>query len=265
MSAISKRIVLITGGRGALPLSLKLSLTFYIANGGIGFELAAQLLAKKNPTYHVFIGARSSSKGTAALQTLQSRNLPGTAEALELDVTKDDTITRAAEHVEKTHGKLDTLVNNAGVAIVPGTLREQLRQAFDTNATGTAIMGETFLPLLKKGSDARVINVSSGAGSIERRLDPTSGLYKVHAHPYRASKAAMNMITANQFVEFSEFGIKVFAYCPGFTVSNLGPQNNAESGARSAEESVVSLVDVLEGKRDEDVGKFLHNTGVYPW
>ena len=73
------------------------------------------------------------------------------------------------------------------------------------------------------------------------------------------------MVTACQWVEYGPLGIKVFAYDPGFTQSNLGPQNKAENGARPAAESVMPLIDVLEGKRDDEVGRFLHNTGVYPW
>jgi hypothetical protein len=73
------------------------------------------------------------------------------------------------------------------------------------------------------------------------------------------------MVTACQFVEYGELGIKVSLYDPGFTVSNLGPHNNVESGARSARQSVLPLVDVLEGKRDEELGLHLHNTGTWPW
>lgn len=82
---------------------------------------------------------------------------------------------------------------------------------------------------------------------------------------YRASKSALNMVHACQFVEYGDLGIKVFLFDPGFTVSNLGPHNKAEHGARSARESVLPLMDVLEGKRDAEVGLFLHNTGVWPW
>lgn len=216
-------------------------------------------------TYHVLLGARSPEKGNAALKELQSQKLAGSAEMLYVDVTNDDTINQATASVEKNYGKLDILVNNAAVAIPSGTLREQLQVAFNTNATGPIVLTETLAPLLRKGSDARIINVSSGVGSIDRRLDPTGALYKVHAYPYRTSKTALNMGSACQFVEYGEHGIKVFTYDPGFTVSNLSENNTAEKGARSVEESVWPLVDVLEGKRDDEVGKFLHNTGTYPW
>lgn len=223
----------------------------------------------KGSHYHVLLGSRSLEKGTAALQDLQSRNLPGTVELVPLDVTDDETIERAAKTVERDHGKLDILVNNAGtVALDPPTLREQMREAFDINATGPAVIVSAFAPLLRKSTLAppRIVNVSSGAGSVNRRLDPSSAMYKIQAVPYRASKTALSMVTACQFVEYGALGIKVFAYDPGFTKSNLGPPNRAEnSGAKPAAEAVRPLIDVLEGRRDDEAGLFLHNTGVYPW
>ncbi|KAF7178919.1 hypothetical protein CNMCM7691_007743 [Aspergillus felis] len=232
--AATKTIVLITG-----------------ANSGIGFELAAQLAAKDS--YHVLMGVRSMQKGNAALARLQCRNLPGTPELLHLDVTDDETIHRAAETVGKTHGKLDILVNNAAIVATAPTLRRKLQEEFDTNAAGPAVVTESFAPLLKKStSSPRIINISSGAGSIARRLDPSSALYKIPGLQYRVSKAALHMITACQWVEYGP-AIKVFAYDPGFTQSNLSERNTAENGARPAAESVRPLIDVLEGKRDDEV------------
>ena len=220
-------------------------------------------------SYHVLMGSRSPEKGTAALQELRSRNLPGSAEFVPLDVTDDETIERAARIVDRDHGKLDILVNNAGiVALTPPILRQQMREAFDTNATGPAVVVDVFAPLLRKSTSVpppRIVNISSGVGSINRRLDSSSQMYKVQAVQYRASKAALSMVTACQWVEYGPVGIKVFAYDPGFTQSNLGPPNKAENGAKPAAEAVGPLMDVLEGRRDDEAGLFLHNTGVYPW
>ncbi len=161
------------------------------------------------------------------------------------------------------------IVNNAGLAGMELPLRQAMREAFDVNAAGPAAVVNAFAPLLRKSSmtspPPRIINVSSGAGSINRCLDPTSPLYGMLGYQYRSTKAAMNMVTACQWVEYGKEGIKVFAYDPGFTISNLSAHNKAENGARSAEESASSLVDVIEGKRDDEAGMFLHNTGIYPW
>jgi NAD(P)-dependent dehydrogenase (short-subunit alcohol dehydrogenase family) len=243
-----------------------------LANSGIGFEIVRQLLAKG--TYHVMLGARSSQKGSAALHDLDAYNLPGSVEFTPLNLQDDDTIAGVAESISQNHDKLDILINNAAIALPYGTEREQLRTAFDTNATGPYLLTKAVLHLLRKSANPRIINVSSGAGSIGRRLFPGSPMYKIQAIPYRASKVALNMIATCQYVEYgldfqtpeaASGGIKVFAYDPGFTVSNLSDANTKENGARSAEETVLSLMAVVEGKRDADVGKFIHNSGEYPW
>ena len=236
----------------------------YAGNSGIGFELAAQLMAKG--AYHIILGARSSEKGTAAINELHSRNPSSSAELLLLDVTQDDSIEAAANKVERDHGRLDILVNNAAIASQGLSLREQMRLYFDTNATGPAVMTSVFLRLLKKSASARIVNVSSGGGSITRRLDPSGHSYKISgAIPYRASKSALNMITACQFAELTAEGIKVLLYNPGFAVSNLGPQNQLRNGAKPTSQAVEPLVDVVEGKRDHEAGSFLHATGTHPW
>jgi NAD(P)-dependent dehydrogenase (short-subunit alcohol dehydrogenase family) len=162
--------------------------------------------------------------------------------------------------------RLDALVNNAAVAIPPGPLVQQMSQCFQTNATGPLLMLESFAPLLKKSNGTpRVVNVSSGGGSITKRLDPTSPGYNIKSVQYRASKSALNMVTACQAVEYGGQGFKVFAYCPGFTVSNLGPHNNAENGAQPTSEGAAPIVKILNGERDAEHGGFLHGTGQHPW
>jgi NAD(P)-dependent dehydrogenase (short-subunit alcohol dehydrogenase family) len=162
--------------------------------------------------------------------------------------------------------RLDVLVNNAGIGTPPGSLAQQMSECFRTNATGPLLMLESFAPLLKKSNGIpRVVNVSSGGASITMRLDPTSSAYNLKAVPYRASKSALNMITACQVAEYGELGFKVFVYCPGFTVSNLGPHNKAELGAKPTSEGAAPIVKILNGERDAEHGKFLHGAGQYPW
>ena len=231
----------------------------------------------------MYLGARSSSKGAAALEDLQSRKLPGTIEFIQLDVQSDDNINQAASSIKESHGKLDIIVNNAGVAGPPGaTERERIQTAFDVNATGPYLLTKALVPLLRHSANPRVINISSGAGSIGRRLFPDSPMYKINAPQYRASKTALNMLTMCLHVEFGlgieqidgakdegkagdSKGMKVFCYDPGFTVSNLGEYNKKDFGARSAEDTVTSIMDIVDGKRDSDRGIFIHNTGQYPW
>lgn len=161
--------------------------------------------------------------------------------------------------------RLDALVNNAAVAWASGSLAQQMTECFLTNATGPQIMVESFAALLKKSiGTPRIINVSSGVGSIERRLDPKSSSYNIKGVQYRASKSALNMATACQAVEFGD-QMKVFAYCPGYTISNLSPHNNAENGAKPTSEGAAPMVNILNGERDAEHGGFLHEDGQYPW
>lgn len=115
----AKAIVLITG-----------------ANSGVGFGLASQLLNRG--TYHVLVGARSTEKGDAAVSTLRQHlhSQSECVEALQVDVTDDGSIENAAAEVDKKHGRVDILVNNAAIVPMDGPFREQMQKSFDTNATG---------------------------------------------------------------------------------------------------------------------------------
>ncbi|KAG9752127.1 hypothetical protein KCU73_g6178, partial [Aureobasidium melanogenum] len=138
------------------------------------------------------------------MDLLRSLNPTGSSGYLRLDVTDDATIQAATKTISESHGRLDILVNNAALLAMNPPLREQMRQAFDTNATGPTILTAALLPLLQQSTlSPRVINIFSGAGSISRRLDPQNPLYnsKEQHVQYRASKAALNMVTACQFVE----------------------------------------------------------------
>ena len=136
---------------------------------------------------------------------------------------------------------------------------------FKTNAIGAWLMGTYFIPLLKKASGTpRIVNVSSGAGNISRRLTSTAPKMDFEDIQYRASKAAMNMVHAAQANDLGPQGFKVFAYCPGFTVSSLGPHNKLENGAKPTSEGAAPIVKMLNGERDAEHGKFLTATGQYP-
>ncbi|KAF2269997.1 NAD(P)-binding protein [Lojkania enalia] len=247
MVAIKQTIVLITGG-----------------NGGIGFELAAQLLS--DASKYVLLGSRSLEKGNAAVENLRSRKLPGTVDLVQVDVADETSIATAAKDVESKYGRIDALVNNAAVAVVHGSLANQLNESFKVNATGPAVMVEAFEPLLKKSIfTPRIINVTSGAGSIAIRLDANTPTYSQKVVHYRASKSALNMISVCQSVEYGPLGWKVFCYNPGYTVSNLSELNKAELGAQPTSKGAAPIVDILDGKRDGEHGRFLNPVGQLPW
>ncbi|OAG00884.1 NAD(P)-binding protein [Paraphaeosphaeria sporulosa] len=245
--AINKTITLITG-----------------ANGGIGFELAAQLLG--DASKHVLLGSRSFEKGEAAVKELQTRNLPGSVELVQIDVTNEDSINAAVKEVEVKHGRLDALVNNAAIADAPGTSFRKLNEVFRTNVAGPYATVEAFAPLLEKSTRTpRIVNVSSGGGSIGLRLDPSNAFYTLKGDQYRVSKAGLNMVNACQAVEYGPKGWKVFSFCPGFTVSNLGPHNKVENGAKPTSEGAGPMVGILNGERDSEHGLLLKADGQWPW
>ncbi|KAK1963321.1 short chain dehydrogenase [Colletotrichum sublineola] len=249
----SKKIILVTG-----------------ANQGIGYDTSVAL-ASASPNNHVIIGSRSQERGAKAVEDIRARNPAGTVSLLQLDVTSDDSIKAAVDSLTAEFGVLDVLVNNAGIVITqPKDRRSELLDTFNTNAAGALILAEALVPLLKKSKDPRIINVSSGLGSISQRTDPGSKYYEVGAVSYRISKAALNMATAHMAYDFKSWGAKVWAYCPGYVVTNLTGENDRqrriESGADSAETSAQGILEIVEGKRDGEVGKFITRYGgQYSW
>lgn len=131
-------------------------------------------------------------------------------------------------------------------------------------------MVEAFAPLLKKSTRTpRIINVTSGAGSVARRMDPNGPSYNLGMWgiQYGASKAAMNLITAYQAVVYGEQGIKVFAFSPGFVASNLGAHNTIENGAQETSVGAAPMVGIIDGERDAELPRngFLRASGQSPW
>lgn len=129
-------------------------------------------------------------------------------------------------------------------------------------------MAEEFAPLLQKSHlphGPRIVNISSRAGSIKRRLDESSMTYDSALTEYRASKAALNMLSVGQIWEYGRLGIRTFVLCPGFVESNLVDFARVEKGARPVAEGVGVVVDVIEGRRDGEEGLFLVEGGVAEW
>lgn len=143
-----------------------------------------------------------------------------------------------------------------------------MHASFDTNVVGPMRVAEIFAPLLQKSAYSlgpRIINVSSRAGSISRRLDKNNMIYDSHFLEYRTSKAAQNMLSVCQVWEHGKLGIKTFMFCPGFTESDLSPMAKVENGAKPVAEGARPIVEIIEGKRDGEEGKFLIDGGVAEW
>lgn len=241
------------------------------ANTGIGYE-SARAIAAASTNYHVLMGSRSIEKGEAAVRGIEAKSLPGSVSFIQLDVTDDESITIAVDRVDKEFGHLDVLINNAGIQVYDNTpLSNRLRKTFETNSIAPAVVSDAFLPLLKRSTQARIIYVGSSLGSVSRKLDKNLPVATTLSLPYRMSKAALNMLIAYDHIELEPFGIKVHGVCPGYVVTNLsgtgeiGIQERKDKGAGSPEDSGQTMLSIVEGKRDLDVGMLVYKDGVHPW
>ncbi|KAL5313401.1 hypothetical protein ACEPPN_019134 [Leptodophora sp. 'Broadleaf-Isolate-01'] len=243
----SKRIILVTG-----------------ANTGIGFD-TTYALANANPNNHIILAARSAEKGSKALAEIEARKPAGSISLLELDITKDDSIAAAVAKITADFGVLDVLVNNAGVIPQTGDRRTAYVTTLHTNSISPFLLTEAMVPLLQKSKDPRIINVSSCLGSVSERPRPDFQFYGVTEEGYRMSKAALNMATVCMSVNYKSWGAKVWAFCPGYVVTDLtgeeDRQNRINQGAESSETSAAGIVEIAEGKRDGEPDVLLARYG----
>ena len=206
------------------------------------------------------MGSRSLEKGHKAIASIQS-STPGAAISLvQLDITSDASIAAAVAEVKAQHGHLDVLINNAGVCPTDFS-RSALRDCLETNAISPAVVTEAFAPILLQSTAPRVVYVSSVLGSISQRCDPTTQAYSSDYKVYRTSKAALNMLVACDAWQY-EGKMKVFAYCPGYVITDLAGQRAEKEKAghaKSPDGSARGLLNIADGKRDDEHGMFLHD------
>ncbi|KAB2685793.1 SDR family oxidoreductase [Brucella pseudogrignonensis] len=207
------------------------------ANKGIGLAIARQL-GKAEHT--VWLGCRDISRGEKAASELRENGID--ARPVQLDVTDGVSVFNAVKAVESEAGRLDVLVNNAGLMFgSPPSLAEEsideMQRMFDTNVFGVMRVTQAFLPLLRKSRFARIVMMSSGLSSLADALDMRSETWKVGFGGYCASKTALNMLTVKLAKELDREGIKVNAVDPGLTSTDMtgnGLGHSPEEGARPA-------------------------------
>jgi NAD(P)-dependent dehydrogenase (short-subunit alcohol dehydrogenase family) len=222
------------------------------ANKGIGREVARQLAAKG---FHVFVGARSPKAGRKAADEIVKHG--GKASFLEIDVSKDSSVTTAADEFAKIANHLDVLVNNAGI-IVDGDDEilkisdELLRETLETNTIGPLRVTRAFIPLLAKSKTPRVINVSSGGGQLTGGADGW-------APGYCISKTALNGVTSQLAAALPKFAVN--SVCPGWVRTDMGGQN----ATRSVEEGADTIVWLASEAPQSLTGKFLRDRKEIPW
>ena len=235
------------------------------ANRGLGLETARQLAAQG---YTVVLGARDLEKGEAAARSL--RESGADAHAVQLEVSDQDSVRRAARQVEDKFGHLDALVNNAGanfefsngsVASPSALSLEALRQTYDTNVFGAFSVLQAFLPLLQKSDAPRVVNVSSTLGSLSESSNPDSFFYGVNTFAYNSSKSALNALTVSFAKEFKDTPLKINAACPGWVQTDMGGEN----APRALEEGPRIFVTLATLPADGPTGKFFDDNGPIAW
>ncbi|GIG71057.1 SDR family oxidoreductase [Phytomonospora endophytica] len=225
------------------------------ANKGLGRETVRRLAAEG---WTVLLGARDRARGEQAAAEL-GRGVV----FVELDVTSEDSVAAAARTVADRFGRLDVLVNNAGVGAPPtipeDTTADELRAVFDVNVLGPVRVTRAFLPLLRKGTDPRVVMVSSGMGSIAVYADPRLAALAPPMLAYPASKAALNMLTA-QYARGLD-GIRVNAVDPGYTATDL----TGGAGFQTLEEGTDAIIRLASIGADGPTGGFFDRNGDVAW
>jgi NAD(P)-dependent dehydrogenase (short-subunit alcohol dehydrogenase family) len=231
------------------------------ANKGIGKEISRQLAAKG---ILVLMGARDRERGAKAVADLRAQSL--SVEFIPLDVTSQTSVESAAAEVQRRHGRLDILVNNAGVALdwVPASelTVELFRKTFETNVLGLFGVTKALLPLLKKSRHGRIVNLSSGLGSLTRNADPNTTLgVRDMLLAYCSSKAALNMLTIHFANELKSAGIKVNSANPGYTATDM----NQHRGSRTVEQGAATPVRLALLPDDGPTGGVFSDDGPEPW
>jgi NAD(P)-dependent dehydrogenase (short-subunit alcohol dehydrogenase family) len=248
-----KRIALVTG-----------------ANQGVGRQVAKELVANG---LTVLVGSRNFERGEAAATEIGSSAIP-----LQLDVTDRVSIANAAERIRNEFGRIDLLVNNAAISntrkgslslqeyakitLASNVSLDEVRAVWETNVFGVLAVYQAMLPLLRQSPDARIVNVSSGVGSLTNNADPAFPYHAFYGPVYPASKAALNAITLAMMIELESTGIKVNLVTPGFTKTNL----NGYEGSASVEDGSREVVRVALLGPDGPTGTFTRWENVtIPW
>ena len=238
------------------------------ANKGIGLQIAKDLAAHG---FTVLVGSRNLKDGETA-----AKSVGADARAIQFDVTNQASITTAAERIRNELGRLDVLVNNAGISHAgkPGRPLQEIAQSgrmsvvsldevravFESNVFGVIAVTQAMLPLLREAPAGRIVNVSSTSGSLTWNSDPANPHRKMFG-TYSSSKTALNAITVAFAADLESAGIKVNAACPGFTSTDL----NTFAGTRTVQQAAREPVRLALLDRNGPTGTFSNEDGPLAW
>jgi NAD(P)-dependent dehydrogenase (short-subunit alcohol dehydrogenase family) len=245
--ATDKKVAFITGG-----------------NRGIGLETARQLA---QTGVHVVIGSRNLEQGKAAAEKLSAEGLG--VEAIRFDITKSADYKEAYDYFDKKYGKLDILINNAGVSKETfgapnnsSTVSQAiLREIFDTNFFGVIELTQVLLPLIKKAPEGRIVNLSSILGSLALHADPNSPIYGFKVLAYDSSKTALNQFTVHLAHELKDTKIKVNSAHPGWVKTEMG----TDAAPMEIPDGAKTSVQLATLAADGPTGGYFHMGESLPW
>jgi NAD(P)-dependent dehydrogenase (short-subunit alcohol dehydrogenase family) len=241
----TKKIALITG-----------------ANKGIGFETARQL-GEQGIT--VLVGARDEAKGSQAAEKLRKAGLD--VHGIVIDVDSAESIQAAAARIERDYGRLDILINNAGVMLDDQKKKpseqslDVWRKTFETNLFGLITTTQALLPLLRKSAGGRIVNLSSILGSIHFHATPGSPVYDMKVPAYNVSKSAVNAYTVQLAYELKDTKIKVNAAHPGWVKTEMG----GEGATMDIPDGAKTSVELATIGPDGPNGAYMHMGETLPW
>ncbi|MFI5524469.1 SDR family oxidoreductase [Streptomyces platensis] len=230
------------------------------ANKGIGYEIATGL---GTLGWRVGVGARDEERRETAVAKLRAAGVD--AFGVPLDVTDDASVTDAARLIEDTAGRLDVLVNNAGITgsgpQMPTTVDvATVRAAVETNVIGVIRVTNAMLPLLRRSPSPRIVNMSSGVGSLTRQTTPGTDTGPVSV-AYAPSKTFLNAVTVQYAKELSDTNILINAGCPGYCATDL----NDFRGFRTPEQGAAIALRLATLPDDGPTGGFFDDEGEVPW
>ncbi|KAF2812994.1 NAD(P)-binding protein [Mytilinidion resinicola] len=254
-------IVLITGG-----------------NTGLGYESVKALYGSPKGPYTIFLGGRSIEKVHAAIARLKNE-IPDSASSLlplQVDIESDESIAAAFENVKSRVSHIDVLINNAGAIFdneideTPASIRAGMIKTYNVNVASTQVMTVVFEPLLLKSANPRLLFVTSGLSSF---TTAAAGLNRPNTMAYRTSKTALNMLMWEWCVRLKDSPAKIWCISPGLLstgllgalIGNDDVESMRQIGAEGPEAGGVFVKDVVEGIRDNEVGKVVDRAGVQPW
>lgn len=237
------------------------------ANKSIGYETARQLLQKG---YYVYLGCRDLQKGEQAVSQLHAEGL-NQVEPVVIDVDSAASVQAARKTIGGKTNVLDVLINNAGII---GDMQQTpletdialFKQVFDTNFFGVVSVTQAFIDLLRKSAEPRIVNVTSGLGSLTLQDDPSWKYYQVKAAVYFPSKAALNAYTIVLAHNLRDTPFKVNVVDPGFTATDF----NHHTGPGTVQDAAARVVKAAVMEQDGPTGQFFSDdnapeTGISPW